>query len=127
MPARSSARLIAMPPRSVALNPANAPESLPMGVRADPTITEPVMGDILAIWLVESRGPVRTSCWRSGFSVGTGGSVPLLAGRFMSMTTEIAAIREAILRGASGEEIGALPIPTTARGALVKADEQEMF
>jgi len=43
------------------------------------------------------------------------------------MTTEIAAIREAILRGAPGEEIGALPLPTTARGALVKADEQEMF
>jgi crotonyl-CoA reductase len=43
------------------------------------------------------------------------------------MTTEIAAIREAILRGATGEEIGALPIPKTVRGALVKADEQEMF
>ena len=43
------------------------------------------------------------------------------------MTTEIAAIREAILRNAPGEEIGALPIPTTVRGALVKADEQEMF
>ena len=27
------------------------------------------------------------------------------------MTTEIAAIREAILRGAPGEEIGALPLP----------------
>src|SRR5438132_13271830 len=43
------------------------------------------------------------------------------------MTTEIAAIREAILRGAPGEEIGGLPLPTTSRGALVKADEQEMF
>src|SRR5438128_12463670 len=43
------------------------------------------------------------------------------------MTTEIAAIREAIIRGATGEEIGALPIPKTVRGALVKADEQEMF
>jgi hypothetical protein len=28
----------------MALTPANAPESFPMGVRADPTITEPVMG-----------------------------------------------------------------------------------
>ena len=43
------------------------------------------------------------------------------------MTTEIAAIRDAILAGAPGEEIGALPIPATVRGALVKADEQEMF
>ena len=43
------------------------------------------------------------------------------------MTTEIDAIREAILRGAPGEEIGALPLPKTVRGALVKADEQEMF
>src|SRR6266550_1702331 len=43
------------------------------------------------------------------------------------MTTEIAAIREAILRGAPGEEIGALPIPKTVRGALVKADEVDMF
>ncbi len=60
-------------------------------------------------------------------SVGTGGSVPLPTGRFKDMTTEIAAIRDAILAGAPGEEIGALPIPTTVRGALVKADEQEMF
>ena len=43
------------------------------------------------------------------------------------MTTEIAAIRDAILRGAPGEEIGALPLPETVRGALVKADEQDMF
>src|SRR5882724_11434714 len=43
------------------------------------------------------------------------------------MTTEIDAIRAAILSGAPGEEIGALPLPTTVRGALVKADEQEMF
>ncbi|MDQ1474817.1 MAG: crotonyl-CoA reductase, partial [Actinomycetota bacterium] len=45
----------------------------------------------------------------------------------MLMTTEIDAIREAILRGAPGEEIGALPLPKMARGALVKADEQDMF
>jgi len=45
----------------------------------------------------------------------------------MLMTTEIDAIRSAILAGASGEEVGALPLPAAARGALVKADEQEMF
>src|SRR5882724_1237115 len=43
------------------------------------------------------------------------------------MTTEIDAIRAAILSGAPGEEIGALPLPTTVRGALVRADEIEMF
>jgi crotonyl-CoA reductase len=41
--------------------------------------------------------------------------------------TPIDDIRAAILSGAAGEEIGALPIPEAARGALVKADEQEMF
>src|SRR5438874_2041427 len=40
---------------------------------------------------------------------------------------EIAAIRIAILEGAPGEELADLPLPATARGALVKADEQEMF
>jgi crotonyl-CoA reductase len=43
------------------------------------------------------------------------------------MSTEIDAIRTAITSGASGEDIGALPLPEAARGALVKADEQEMF
>jgi crotonyl-CoA reductase len=41
--------------------------------------------------------------------------------------TEIDAIRTAILERASGEEIGALAMPEAVRGALVKADEQEMF
>jgi crotonyl-CoA reductase len=43
------------------------------------------------------------------------------------MPSEIDAIRTAILEDAPGEEIGALPVPETARGALVKAEEQEMF
>jgi crotonyl-CoA reductase len=41
--------------------------------------------------------------------------------------SEIDAIRNAILEDAPAAEIGALPLPETARGALVKADEQEMF
>jgi crotonyl-CoA reductase len=45
----------------------------------------------------------------------------------MPGTTEIDAIRDAILSGATGDDIGALPLPSTARGALVKVDEQEMF
>jgi len=34
---------------------------------------------------------------------------------------------EAIQAGASGEEIAAIPLPDSYRGALVRADEQEMF
>ncbi|HEX4493711.1 MAG TPA: crotonyl-CoA carboxylase/reductase [Acidimicrobiia bacterium] len=41
--------------------------------------------------------------------------------------SEIDAIRTAILEDAPAAEIGALPIPETVRGALVKAEEQEMF
>ncbi|MET1000686.1 MAG: crotonyl-CoA carboxylase/reductase [Acidimicrobiia bacterium] len=41
--------------------------------------------------------------------------------------TEIDAIRTAILERASGEDVGALPLPEAVRGALVRADEQEMF
>ena len=43
------------------------------------------------------------------------------------MTTEIDLIRNAILEGAPSEELAALPLPAASRGALVRADEQEMF
>lgn len=43
------------------------------------------------------------------------------------MTTEIDAIRSAVLEGAPGEEISSLALPEGVRGALVRADEQEMF
>src|SRR3954453_9858625 len=48
MPERSSAALIAKPPRSIAVNPLSPPDSLPMGVRAPPTITDPGMKSLLA-------------------------------------------------------------------------------
>src|SRR6266496_4785951 len=41
--------------------------------------------------------------------------------------TEIASIRAAILEGADGETVGALPLPQSFRAAVVRADEQEMF
>ncbi len=41
--------------------------------------------------------------------------------------TDIDEIRDAILQGAPADEIGALDVPASVRGALVKADEQEMF
>jgi crotonyl-CoA reductase len=43
------------------------------------------------------------------------------------MTTALDAIRTAILEGAPGDELGALPLPETSRGALVRAEDQEMF
>jgi methylmalonyl-CoA/ethylmalonyl-CoA epimerase len=43
MPARASAASIATAPRSMALSEANAPESFPIGVRADETMTDPGM------------------------------------------------------------------------------------
>ena len=41
--------------------------------------------------------------------------------------TEIEAIRDAILTDASGDDIAALPVPQSFRGAVVREDEQEMF
>src|SRR5437660_2205844 len=48
MPARSSAALMARPPRSDVENDAQAPDSFPMVVRAPATITEPGIGPPLA-------------------------------------------------------------------------------
>ena len=41
--------------------------------------------------------------------------------------SQVDAIRAAIVDGAPGDEIGALPLPDSFRGAVVRADEQEMF
>src|SRR5215212_11494658 len=43
IPERCNAAEMANPPRSIAVNDFNAPDSLPIGVRAPPTITEPGM------------------------------------------------------------------------------------
>jgi crotonyl-CoA reductase len=43
------------------------------------------------------------------------------------MSTEMEAIRTAILEGAPGEDLAALPLPLAFRGATVHADESEMF
>ena len=45
----------------------------------------------------------------------------------MSTSAELLAIRQAILESASPEAIAALPLPASFRGAVVRADEQEMF
>jgi crotonyl-CoA reductase len=41
--------------------------------------------------------------------------------------SEISAIRDAIVDGAPSEDLAALPLPASYRGAVVRADEQEMF
>jgi hypothetical protein len=41
--------------------------------------------------------------------------------------SEISVIRDAIVDGAPGDALGALPLPGSYRGAVVRADEQEMF
>ena len=43
------------------------------------------------------------------------------------MSAEMAAIRQAILDGAPGEDIGALELPESMRAAFVRRDEQDMF
>ena len=40
---------------------------------------------------------------------------------------EIGAILQAIVEGAPGDHLGALPLPVSYRGAVVRASEQEMF
>jgi len=45
----------------------------------------------------------------------------------MTTASELTAIRTAILEGAPGDEIGSLPLPGSFRGAVVRADEQEMW
>jgi crotonyl-CoA reductase len=40
---------------------------------------------------------------------------------------ELSAIRGAIVDGARSEDLGTLPLPVSYRGAVVRADEQEMF
>jgi crotonyl-CoA reductase len=40
---------------------------------------------------------------------------------------EVAAIRDAVLAGMPGADLGALPLPVSYRGAVVRASEQEMF
>src|SRR5271154_5755385 len=47
MPARAIAASIATPPRSTAGKSASEPSSLPIGVRAPPTMTEPGMTDTI--------------------------------------------------------------------------------
>jgi crotonyl-CoA reductase len=45
----------------------------------------------------------------------------------MTTSAELVSIRNAIVEGAPADEIASLPLPSHYRGALVRADEQDMF
>jgi len=45
----------------------------------------------------------------------------------MTSAPEVAAIRQAVLDGVPGPELGALALPAAYRGAVVRADEQDMW
>ncbi|MFN8025028.1 MAG: crotonyl-CoA carboxylase/reductase [Acidimicrobiia bacterium] len=44
-----------------------------------------------------------------------------------TQSSEIVAIRDAVMAGVPGDELSALPLPVSYRGAVVRASEQEMF
>src|ERR1044071_2051845 len=74
MPLLSRAAEIASPPSSIAVNPLSAPDSLPMGVRAPPTITEPVMCSLLSLLgQVEVGDGALERLGRHGDGLGEGG------------------------------------------------------
>src|SRR3954451_4188803 len=56
MPARSSAALMAKPPKSIAVKLLKAPDSFPIGVRAPATMTEPGIVDLSTNGSSRGRG-----------------------------------------------------------------------
>src|SRR5262245_58547324 len=103
MPARSRAAAMARPPRSVAGNEANAPESLPIGVRAPATMTEPGIGHLRAVGR-------RVECTGRGIHQAWPARVPLpwSEPRSIGYLREMDAFVEAISAGATGDEIAAI-------------------
>src|SRR3954451_19650392 len=112
---------MAMPPRSCALRDASAPESLPIGVRAVETITEPGMGTpvrtapvgyrsvgatIVVLVSHVSSSPTRWVARHVRMATTCGAPLPS-----PPMTTEIDAIRTAVLEGAPGDELASLKLP----------------
>src|ERR1700722_11271600 len=97
---------MANPPRSMAVKPANAPESFPMGVRAPATMTaSAIPAPPVPAGLVTSRKPHHIG--------------PLSSGHMSE-------ILQAALDGASPDELATLPLPDTYRAAIVKGSECDM-
>src|SRR6185369_8160665 len=64
MPARSSAALTAHAPRSVPEKSRRPPSSLPIGVRAPPTITDPGTAGLLhMVWVLFLHGTAGPKAW----------------------------------------------------------------
>src|SRR3984885_14974438 len=98
---------MANPPRSMAVKPANAPESFPMGVRAPATMTaSAIPAPPVPAGLVTSRKPHHIG--------------PLSSGHMSDILT-------AALAGAPGDELAALPMPDLYRGALAKRSATGML
>src|SRR5215472_16725727 len=120
---------MAKPPRSMALKPASAPESLPIGVRAPATMTEPGMEN-LRNGLGSSRrsaGPghstgVPRGLARAGGTPRAGAAAQGGKSARRVGCATMHAFRDAILAGASGEELAALALPDSYRAAFVRRD-----
>src|SRR5262245_37436118 len=123
---------MATPPRSMAEKPASAPDSLPMGVRADETMTDPGIGPPPRLPPRRVRAAHASERWYPSLRVLvpswlTGETDPG-PGYFAGMSADqVAAIRDAIVEGADAETIAGLPLPAVYRAAVVRASEQEMF
>ena len=115
-------------PDRMAGSPASAPDSLPIGVRAPAMITEPAMADLQADddrrhGAIGARPasecqPRHVLGWRRRLEAPR---LPPVACRACSE------ILDAIQAGASGDDIGALPVPESYRAAFVSRDETAMF
>src|ERR1700729_280147 len=98
---------MANPPRSMAVKPATAPETFPRGVRPPATMTaSAIPAPPVPAGLVTSRKP---------HLIG-----PLSSGHMSDILT-------AVLAGAPGDELAALPMPDSYRAAVVRRSETGMF
>src|SRR3954453_8776678 len=102
---------MACPPRSAAVSAENAPERRPMGVRADETMTEPGMAN-----------PPREDRQRRTTSYRMVASRPVGDSAVGGPGEELRSIRDAIIAGVPADDLAALPLPGTYRGAVVRAD-----
>ena len=127
---------MAKPPRSVAAKPPRAPDSLPIGVRAPATMTDPGM-----TYLRRPGGQFRRRPPRPATTTGAmirrhpqarphgpaSALCPEPPGQAWSDRAGYSAPMQeflaAILAGASGDELAAIPLPESYRAAFVRRDE----
>src|ERR1700735_5168993 len=98
---------MAKPPSSIAEKPASAPESFPIGVRAPATMTASAMTNLRVC-----TGQVTGRKQHPMGQLSSGAMSDIL---------------HAVLAGATPDELAALPMPESFRGAVVRRDEVSMF